>query len=307
MVLRAMGAAFLMLAPVASWAMSGQKAAPSRTVRAEMLVSSGWLAGHLHDKDLVVICVAASPTFYSDRHIPGARLLRLQDITITRGDIPNELPPADQLKATLEKIGITDRSRIVLYGERYNLLAARAYFTLDYLGLAEHAALLDGGIEKWRAEVRPESKDVPDIKPSSLKLGLRPEILKDLHDIRATVERSPENASLIDARPHEEFSGDKLSEDVPKKGHIPTAKGLYWMDLLVSREDPVLKPEADLRRMFEKASAGQNQLITYCRTGMQSSFDYFVAKYLGYDTAMYDSSYFEWSHEDLPVETATHD
>lgn len=35
---------------------------------------------------------------------------------------------------------------------------------------------------------------------------------------------------------------------------------------------------------------------------MQSSFDYFIAKYLGYEVSMYDASFFEWSREDLPVE-----
>jgi 3-mercaptopyruvate sulfurtransferase SseA len=35
---------------------------------------------------------------------------------------------------------------------------------------------------------------------------------------------------------------------------------------------------------------------------MQSSFDYFVAKYLGYDPSMYDASFFEWSKSNLPVE-----
>ena len=37
---------------------------------------------------------------------------------------------------------------------------------------------------------------------------------------------------------------------------------------------------------------------------MQSSFDYFVAKYLGYDPSMYDASFYEWSKKDLPAETS---
>jgi len=45
-------------------------------------------------------------------------------------------------------------------------------------------------------------------------------------------------------------------------------------------------------------------LVTYCRTGMQSSFDYFVAKYLGYEPSMYDASFYEWSLKDLPAETS---
>jgi thiosulfate/3-mercaptopyruvate sulfurtransferase len=90
---------------------------------------------------------------------------------------------------------------------------------------------------------------------------------------------------------------------VAKAGHIPGATSLFWMDMLVSRENPVLKPEAELRRMYAEAHAApERKLVTYCRTGMQSSFDYFVAKYLGYDPSMYDASFFEWSKKDLPVE-----
>lgn len=38
-------------------------------------------------------------------------------------------------------------------------------------------------------------------------------------------------------------------------------------------------------------------MIPYCRTGMQSSFTYFAAKYLGYRAAMYDGSVYEWVRE----------
>lgn len=90
-----------------------------------------------------------------------------------------------------------------------------------------------------------------------------------------------------------------------KDSHIPGASSLFWMDMLVSSENPVLKPEAELRRMYAKAHAAPGrQLVTYCRTGMQAAFDYFVAKYLGYDPSMYDASFFEWSKKDLPGETS---
>jgi thiosulfate/3-mercaptopyruvate sulfurtransferase len=36
---------------------------------------------------------------------------------------------------------------------------------------------------------------------------------------------------------------------------------------------------------------------------MQASFAYFVARYLGYDTRMYDGSFVDWSpRQELPVE-----
>ncbi|HEX9255119.1 MAG TPA: sulfurtransferase [Candidatus Angelobacter sp.] len=270
--------------------------------RPEMLVTTAWLAEHLSDPDLMVLCINSAPEFYSKGHIPGARQIRLGAIAVTRDGIPNELPPVEELRKVFAAAGVSNSSRVVLYGERSNLFAARAYFTLDYLGVAGRAALLDGGIEKWNAEHRPLSTETPQAKPAALTISLRPGILVDtaaMHDLA----KKPEAVMLIDARPTKEFTGEQLSEDVAKAGHIPGAASLFWMDMLVSRENPVLKPEAELRRMYAEAHAAPDrQLVTYCRTGMQSSFDYFVAKYLGYEPSMYDASFYEWSLKNLPVE-----
>ena len=201
-------------------------------------------------------------------------------------------------------MGLRNDAKIILYGERSGLLAARAYFTLDYLGLADRAALLDGGIERWRAEERAESVDVPKITPQSLKITIHPEVLVSAKALEAALnELAKKNgAALIDARPHEEFTGERLSEDVSRAGHIPGASSLYWMNTLVSKENPVLRPTDELRNLYAQAGANNADVITYCRTGMQSSFDYFVAKYLGYKVSMYDGSFIEWSREGNVVE-----
>ena len=272
-------------------------------LRPEMLVTTAWLAENLSEPDLIVLCINSTPEFYSKGHIPGARQIKLADIAVTRDGIPNELPPVETLKHLFEAAGVSNSSRVVLYGERFNLLAARAYFTLDYLGVAARVALLDGGLEKWTAERRPLSTEITQSKTATLVLSPRPEILVDTKAMRDLSQKKPGSVTLVDARPTKEFTGEQLSEDVAKAGHIPGAKGLYWMDMLVSRQNPVLKPEAELRRMYSAVNARADQpLVTYCRTGMQSSFDYFVAKYLGYDPSMYDASFFEWSMKGLPVE-----
>ena len=273
-------------------------------LRKEMLVTTEWLAAHLYDPDLVVLSVGSSPEFYSQGHIPGARQILLGEIAVTRDGIPNELPPDAVLKKVFAAAGVGNNSHIIVYGDRLNLLAARAYFTLDYLGMAEHAALLDGGIEKWRAEKRPLSMETPSVRPTALTIAPRREILVDTPRMRELAQNK--SVTLIDARPEKEFTGEQASEDVRERGHIPTATSLYWVDMLVSRENPVLKPEAELRRMYAAAQAAPGrQLVTYCRTGMQSSFDYFVAKYLGYQPSMYDASFYEWSLKNLPAETSS--
>ena len=295
-----------MLAAAASVAVSAQCAgaeASGPRVRSEMLVTTEWLAEHLHDGDLVVLSVGSSPDFYSKGHIPGARQIRLGDIAVTRDGIPNEMPSEDKLREVFAAAGVSNNSRVVLYGERSNLMAARAYFTLDYLGVAGHAALLDGGIEKWKAESRPLSTEAVTAKPARLTIAPRPAILVDTPTMKTLAAKK--DVALIDARPAKEFTGEQLSEDVQKAGHIPGATSLYWMDMLVSKENPVLRPEAELRKMYAQAHASPGrQVVTYCRTGMQSSFDYFVAKYLGYEPSMYDASFYEWSLKDLPAETS---
>jgi thiosulfate/3-mercaptopyruvate sulfurtransferase len=208
----------------------------------------------------------------------------------------------EELRKVFAAAGVSNSSRVVLYGERSNLFAARAYFTLDYLGVAGRAALLDGGIEKWTAEHRPLSTETLQVKPAVLTIAPRPETLVDTAALRELAKKAGA-VTLIDARPTKEFTGEQPSEDVTKAGHIPGASSLFWMDMLVSRENPVLKPEAELRRMYAGTHAEPGrQLVTYCRTGMQAAFDYFVAKYLGYDPSMYDASFFEWSKKDLPAE-----
>jgi thiosulfate/3-mercaptopyruvate sulfurtransferase len=294
-------ASLIALAMVAAMLLA-QTSSPK--LRPEMLVTTEWLAEHLHDPDLVVLCINSTPEFYTQGHIPGARQVKLTDIAVTRDGIPNELPPVEQLQRVFAAAGVSLNTHLVLYGERLNLLAARAYFTLDYLGVEQRSSLLDGGIEKWKDEGRPLSTEVPPVKNAEFMVSLRPEILVDTAALRA-LSKGKKGFTLIDARPGKEFTGEQLSEDVAHAGHIPGAKSLYWMDLLVSRQNPVLKPEAELRRMYIEANATPDRpLVTYCRTGMQSSFDYFVAKYLGYEPSMYDASFYEWSQKGLPAETS---
>jgi thiosulfate/3-mercaptopyruvate sulfurtransferase len=117
---------------------------------------------------------------------------------------------------------------------------------------------------------------------------------------------SSSKAALIDARPLAEYSGERLSENVEQAGHIPNAHSLFWKELLSDDEIPQLRPEKELRRLFENAGAQPDrEVITYCRTGMQSSFDYFIAKYLGYSARMYTGSFYEWSRAARSVEKST--
>jgi thiosulfate/3-mercaptopyruvate sulfurtransferase len=205
-----------------------------------------------------------------------------------------------ELKKVFERSGVGDEMRIVLYGDNSGLSAARAYFTLDYLGHGARAALLDGGLEKWKAERRAVSTSAIETKPAPFTPRVRAGTVTSLdvmRDLSWTVSNiSADGAVLIDARPADEYTGAKPGEGVPRGGHIPGAANVFWMQNLVSKENPVLRPVAELRRLYEDAGAAPGRtIVTYCRTGGQASHSYFTLKYLGYDVVMYDGSFFEWS------------
>ncbi|HEU0173766.1 MAG TPA: sulfurtransferase [Blastocatellia bacterium] len=271
------------------------KPAQSR-VRSEMLVSTDWLAKHLDDRDVLVIHVAAERKHFDDGHIPGARYLSSKEILTTRNGVANELPTVAELQKVFEQLGVGDTGRIVIYGENSGLLAARVYFTLDYLGHGDRAALLDGGIEKWKAEKLPVETQAAKTEPAKFTPRPRPQIvtgldaMRDLSRVAATADDA--GVVIIDARPEEQYVGGQNQ----RGGHIPGAVNVYWLTHLLSKENPTMKPPSELSKIYEAAGlkAGQ-KAVTYCNTGMQASHAYFTLKYLGYDTMMYDGSFSEWS------------
>jgi thiosulfate/3-mercaptopyruvate sulfurtransferase len=267
-------------------------------VRSEMLVSTSWLEQHLNDRNLVVLYVGHDRGQFDSGHIPGSRFVRLDELVEQHKDSLNELPPVADLQATFESLGVGDQSHVVLSGDTGGVLAARAYFTLDYLGHGDQAALLDGGLETWIAESRRTSKEEATPVHAHFTPHLRPDILvstAQMRELSPGVNKGVPDFVLLDARPLAEYTGIVNSEAVPKAGHIAGSQSLYWRKLIRSDANPQLLDPEQLQEQFMRAGAVPGKpVITYCRTGMQSSFTYFVAKYLGYQAAMYDGSVYEW-------------
>lgn len=267
-------------------------------VRAGMLVTTEWLAKQINNPKVVVLHVAAERKHYEDGHVPGARYLSTKEILTTRGGIANELPAVADLQKVFEKLGIGDEARIVIYGENSGLTAARVYFTLDYLGHGARAALLDGGLETWKAEKREVSTQTVTPASAVFTPRVRPNVKVEAAAVRdlswTAANQAVPNVALIDARPTKQYEGEDAG-GLARPGHIPGAASLYWMQHLASPENPVLKPVAELRKLYEAAGVKPGQtVVTYCRSGMQASHSYFTAKYLGYDVVLYDGSFSEW-------------
>lgn len=231
--------------------------------------------------------------------------------SVERDGIPNEFPPADSMAALLQDAGVGD-DRVVIVGEP--IPGARAFAAFDYLGLANRAALLDGGpaaLEEPAREPGSEPGSGPGSPPGS-EPGSEPAAGVDGTDVRDDMivdaewvrDRLDDPAvAILDARPPAEFSGETPGDGIDRPGHIPGARNVFWQTLVRSPDDPRLLDEEALRRIFDEAGVGPDDtVVSYCRTGGQASFLYAVARHLGYDVRLYDGSFIDWSRTDYPVE-----
>jgi len=201
----------------------------------------------------------------------------------------------DNLKKVLEAAGVSNDSHIVIYSDASVLPATRAYFTMDYLGMGDRTALLDGGLERWKKENRALTKDVPSVTAGTFTAHPKPELVVKIDAVKQMMGKTG-GEILLDSRPAADYRGEKGA-------HIPGALNLNWMEDQVSREDQSLKAEPELRKLYESLGVTPDKkVVTYCNSGMQASQSYFTLKYLGYDVKLYDGSMSEWNKNGAPTE-----
>ena len=219
--------------------------------------------------------------------------------SVERDGIPNEFPPADRLTELLHDAGVRG-DRFVIVADP--IPAGRAYAAFDWLGLGDRAALLDGGPGTVASLPSPAQDAQPRAGTDQrLQTRVRDDMIVDAEWVHERLDDA--SVAILDARPPAEYSGATPGDGIERPGHIPGARNLFWQDLVVSADNPRLKDEVELRRLFQAAGAEPGStVVAYCRTGGQAAFLYTVARHLGYDVRMYDGSFIDWSRTEYPVE-----
>lgn len=271
-----------------------------------MTVGVDWLEKNLNDPNLVLLHIGLRPE-YDAGHIQGAAFVSLQDISAPQ--VPDglslQIPTDEQLKPVLEKFGISNNSRIILYfGKDWVSPTTRVYFTLDVFGLGDNTSILDGGMPAWTAAGKALTKDVPAKKAGTLKLEKNESLIARADWLKANLKK--DDVKVIDARNTNFYDGTSAG-NMPRAGHIPGAKNIPFDSITDGNNK--LKDDATLRKMFADAGVKPyDNVVTYCHIGQQGTLDYFAAKKLGLKVALYDGSFQEWSRlSDTPVENPAGD
>lgn len=227
----------------------------------ELLVTTDWLAGELGAEDIVVLdCTVflrmGDSGYISDSgrpnfelaHIPGAVFADLNgDLVDSTSPNRYAIPTPEHFAAAMERLGVTDGKRVVLYDDNYAMWAARVWFMLRWIGF-DNAALLDGGLKAWIGEDRPTETGTAAPHPAaagSLSLDPRPRLIADKDEVLAAIGDGA--TCLIDALPHSVFSGER--QPYARPGHIPGAINVAATSM-IDAESGRFRPLEEIRTML---------------------------------------------------------
>lgn len=280
----------------------------------DLLVSTAWLEKNLSSPDLRIFDCSVTLTpegagvrlesgrsAWEQEHIPGSGFADLlDDLSDKSQRLPIMMPPAAQFAAAMGRYGVGPANAVVLYDGGPHTWATRVWWMLRAMGF-DNAAVLDGGLKKWKAEGRSLSSEPCRYPAARFEARPRDFVMVGKDDVRRLHDQP--HVRLINALSADEHAG-RISR-TPRPGRIPRSGNVPAGSLLDPATGAYL-PLGWLREKFQVQGALDGRsVITYCGGGIAATSAAFTLHRLGVsDVAVYDGSLVEWSQdESLPMET----
>ena len=275
------------------------------------LVSTKWLADHLHDKNVKVVdasfklpgVLPLPKEDYERAHIPGAVFFDVDAVADHANSLPHMFPDAEQFGRDVGALGIGNADTVVLYDSGGWVAAPRAWWMFLSFG-HDKIRIVDGGLKKWVAEGHPVQGGYRPIKPATFKAKFDARRVRSIQQMTANLASKAEQ--VIDARAKERFEGT-APEPRPglRGGHIPGSRSLPY-NLLIDTATGTMRPLDQLRQAFAGAGVDlAKPIATSCGSGVSAAVLTLALYRLGVENpALYDGSGSDWGMPDGP-EVAT--
>ncbi len=229
---------------------------------------------------------------YLKDHIPGAVYMDLEkDLSGKKekhgGNHP--LPDLDMLVNKLSNIGIDHETTVVVYDQRNEMYASRAWWLLHYLG-HDKVYILEGGYQRWKEEGNPTTDAIPELYAKEFEAKLRQNQTVEMKEVKDKLAK--QTAVVIDSRSKERYLGD-VEPLYARAGHIPGATNYFWKDVL-SKVDGKWKDKHELEQQFAGLSK-DDEIIVSCGSGISACPNILALKSLGFtNVKLYPGSFSDW-------------
>jgi thiosulfate/3-mercaptopyruvate sulfurtransferase len=274
----------------------------------DVLVSTDWVAQHLKDPKVRIIESNEDPLLYPSGHVPGA--VHVDWTSDLNDQLRRDYITRERFEALMSRIGATNDTTVVFYGDKNNWWATYAFWVFQLFGHT-NAKVMDGGRVKWQKENREMTRDVPSYARTQYKASERNDTPHRAYrdDVQAHLKKQ---GQLVDVRSPEEYAGTRMhmpdypNEGALRGGHIPGAKSVPWARA-INPDEGTFKPAVELKKLYleEQQLSPDKETIAYCRIGERSSHTWFALKYLlGFKNIRnYDGSWTEWGNMvGVPIE-----
>ncbi len=279
------------------------------------LVTPDWLEEQLLAADVLALDCRVQrvpqpvgPSIYETRkadwqaaRIPGAAYVHFNDdLADLTNPTPFTLAEPAQIEAVLGRLGVTEKTTLVTYGDAADLGAHRVWWALTVTGYP-NVRVLDGGLNRWKAEGRPIESGPSSFKPCKYNLPSRRGTIARRRDVLAAI--VDPQVCLMNALSVEHFRGEG-DQIFGRRGRIPGSISLPAAEM-IDHETGCFRSAKDLRNLFDATlPATANRLIPYCGGGVAACTLALALTIVGRtDIAVYDGSLLEWSKDpDAPME-----
>jgi thiosulfate/3-mercaptopyruvate sulfurtransferase len=266
------------------------------------LVDPATLQPHLNADDLVVVDCRfdlgnpdAGRKAYQQQHVPGAVYADLDnDLSgpplTDHGRHP--LPSPARMRQVFGQLGIDKTKQVVAYDDKSNMMAARLWWMLNYMG-HNAVAVLDGGWPAWLQWAQQQSNDAL-LQSGETQADVAQFSGQPIEDRLVVLDQVTDQQLMIDSRAPERYAGEFEPLD-PKAGHIPGAVNFHYANSLEQGQH-FKSPEVLGHQLTALlGDTDPAEATFYCGSGVSACVNLLAAAHAGLPIhKLYVGSWSEW-------------